>query len=41
MKVGKLTDDDVWDLLGMRVVKGEGDEVGGKLVEMGIERDVY
>lgn len=41
MKLPTLTDDHVWHLFPIRVLKGERDELAAKLLEMGIETDVY
>ena len=41
IKLPKLTDDHVWHLFPIRVVKGSRDELAEKLLEMGIETDVY
>ena len=41
MKLPKLTDDHVWHLFPIRVLKGDRDELAAKLLEVGIETDVY
>lgn len=41
IKLPKLTDDHVWHLFPIRVLKGDRDEMAEQLLELGIETDVY